>query len=120
MANKNSIQISFQYKGICRRETLRISPTLENLIAASEMRESIRYEIAFHTFNYARYFPNSKFAKNQTINKLFESTGLTTKSIYTKCNEGKWHKDINLILPLDGKYKFDSPTIELWVKGVVE
>ena len=108
MANKNSIQISFQYDGIQRRETLRISPTLAN------------YEIAFHTFNYARYFPNSKFAKNQTINKLFESTGLTTKSIYTKCNEGKWHKDINLILPLDGKYKLDSSTIELWVKGVVE
>ena len=53
------IRISFQYKGIRCKETLKIEPTKTNLKFAGGLRARIVHEIAIGTFDYAEHFPDS-------------------------------------------------------------
>ena len=68
----NSIQISFQYHGIRRREAIKLEPTKSNLMYASRLKATIELEIEKGTFSYAKHFPNSKNAAlgSNTSNKL--------------------------------------------------
>jgi integrase len=54
------IQIDFYFHGQRCLESLRIPPTTANLKHAARLRETVLYEIATNTFDYAKHFPNSK------------------------------------------------------------
>ena len=68
----NSIQISFQYHGIRRREALKLEPTKANLMYAARLKATIELEIEKGIFSYAKHFPKSKNASlgSNTSNKL--------------------------------------------------
>jgi integrase len=67
---ESSIEIGFSYKGLWRRETIRLKPTAANLKRAANHRASILHEIDLGTFVYALVFPESPnlhlFASVQT------------------------------------------------------
>lgn len=58
----SSIQIDFRYRGARFRESLRLEPTRANLKFAANLKARIEHEIAVGTFDYAKYFPDSKRA----------------------------------------------------------
>lgn len=55
----NSIVLSFQYKDVQCRETIRKEPTKSNLRAVERLRREILDKVADGTFRYAEYFPDS-------------------------------------------------------------
>lgn len=73
-ASKTSIEISFYFEGIKRRERIQLKPTAVNLDRAAQHRETILEAIASGTFNYETTFPNSRFV---TKNKEPEPEQLT-------------------------------------------
>ncbi len=64
------IQIDFSYGGQRCRETLRIKATASNMKYAARMRESILFDIANKTFEYAKYFPDSKRATKLGMQRI--------------------------------------------------
>lgn len=62
-ARGSSIRVVFQYEGRRCRETLRLIPTPDNLKQAARLRERLRQQIAFGTFDYAASFPGSRRAR---------------------------------------------------------
>lgn len=60
--SSTGIEISFNFRGKRCRETIKIPPTKANLVIAKNKRASILYEIGLGTFNYAKHFPDSKYA----------------------------------------------------------
>lgn len=61
--NGNStVRIHFHYRGVYCREPLNIKATPSNLKFAANLRGEILSNIAKGTFNYSKYFPNSKNA----------------------------------------------------------
>lgn len=74
---RESIRISFTYKGVECRETLRIDPTPQNIKYAERLRSQVLLEIEKGTFDYAQTFPKSKrlhlfgktVRKNLTVGK---------------------------------------------------
>lgn len=75
-----TIRITFQYQGVCCRETLNLEPTASNIKYATNLRGEIINAITRGTFNYPHYFPNSKKAKtfgynssSATVKELIEN-----------------------------------------------
>ncbi len=60
--SESSIEIDFYYQGVRCRERLKLSPTPANLKYAKNLKSSIEIAIEKGTFEYADYFPNSRFA----------------------------------------------------------
>ncbi len=69
-ARGDSIVLDFIYQGHRCRETLRVKPTKTSLKQASRMREAVLHDIGFGSFEYNKYFPDSKnafkFSKNKS------------------------------------------------------
>jgi integrase len=61
--NNSSITISFTYRGVRCRETVKVKPTKSSLKEMVRKRDAILYEIEFGKFDYLKHFPNSKKAK---------------------------------------------------------
>ena len=59
-AKKDSIAIDFYYRRVRCRETLSLKPTKSNLRYAENLLATIRHEIAMNTFEYRKFFPNSR------------------------------------------------------------
>lgn len=59
----SSLRISFWYKGIECRETLKLDPTPSNIKFAERLRGEILNKIELNNFNYSDYFPDSKRAR---------------------------------------------------------
>lgn len=57
--SKNSIQITFTYKGVLCRERIKLQPTPANLKRVALHRSAILHAIATGTFDYAVTFPDS-------------------------------------------------------------
>ena len=57
--SKNSIQITFTYKGVLCRERIKVQPTPANLKRVALHRSAILHAIATGTFDYAVTFPDS-------------------------------------------------------------
>jgi len=55
-----SIVISFQFRGMQCRETIKLKPNKTNLRYAANMKSEIDRHIALGTFSYSAYFPDSK------------------------------------------------------------
>lgn len=55
-----SILVDFTYRGVRCQERLKLAPTASNMKFAANMRAQMLSEIARGTFDYAKYFPNSK------------------------------------------------------------
>ena len=70
-----SIRISFQYRGMQCRETLKLEPTKANVKYAERMKAEIERKIALGTFNYSEYFPASR---NKTALLFGNNTATTT------------------------------------------
>jgi len=60
---KTSIRVSFAYKGVKCRETLKLEATNQNIKFSERLRAEMLNNIEKGTFNYFSYFPNSKRAK---------------------------------------------------------
>ena len=58
-----SIVIDFYYRSVRCREQLKLPPTSANRKFAANLRAEIQVAIARGTFDYARYFPNSRRAE---------------------------------------------------------
>ena len=75
-----SIVISFQYRGVECRETIKgLEATKGNIKAAAGLKAEIEKKIAYDTFCYADYFPDSKRGRlfghtqsNVTVGKLLD------------------------------------------------
>lgn len=63
-ASESSIQIDFRYRGKRCRERLSLPPTAANLKYAKRLKATIEHEIATHTFDYAKHFPDSGRARH--------------------------------------------------------
>jgi len=61
-ASNSSIEISFYYLGVKRRERIKGKPTPANLERINDFRNDILEAIKNDTFEYAVTFPNSKYA----------------------------------------------------------
>ena len=57
------IKVTFQWRLQRRRETLKLAPTSPNLKHARRLRQEIVQKIHHGTFDYAAYFPESKYAE---------------------------------------------------------
>lgn len=80
-ARGNSIQFDFYFEGIRNRETIKLNPNLaKNIRFANNKMGAILHEIEIGTFNYAKFFPNSKrlhifghtMATNMTISETVD------------------------------------------------
>jgi integrase len=58
-----SILIDFYYRGVRCKERLKLPPTIANTKFAMNLKAQIQVEIARGTFDYGKYFPNSKKAR---------------------------------------------------------
>jgi integrase len=58
-----SILIDFYYRGVRCKERLKLPPTVANTKFAANLKAQIQAEIARGTFDYGKYFPNSKRAR---------------------------------------------------------
>lgn len=58
-SSSSSIQIDFVWRRQRYRERLRLPPTPKNLKYAARLKATIDHEIAIHTFDYAKHFPES-------------------------------------------------------------
>lgn len=61
-ASASSILIDFYYRGVRCKEFLRLPPTKANMKYAESVRAQILSEMGRGTFNYAKFFPNSRKA----------------------------------------------------------
>ena len=62
-SGKVTLRISFYYRNVQCRETIKLEATASNIKYAHRLRCEIINAIERGTFSYADYFPNSKFAK---------------------------------------------------------
>lgn len=58
-----SILVDFYYRGVRCKERLKLPPTTANTKFAANLKAQIQAEIARGTFDYGKYFPNSKKAR---------------------------------------------------------
>lgn len=54
-----SLRLTFTYRGVRCRETVKLPPTPANIRHAERWRATIQHEIALGTFNYSKHFPES-------------------------------------------------------------
>jgi len=93
-SRKNSIQIDFYYRAVRCRETLKLEPTKANLRYAYNLLATIKYAIETNTFEYRKYFPNSRsrsaiifgnpFAGNTTVEDMLRTYFNSKKQTWTK------------------------------------
>lgn len=58
-----SILVDFYYRGVRCKERLKLPPTAANTKFAANLKAQVQAEIARGTFDYGKYFPNSKKAR---------------------------------------------------------
>lgn len=80
-ATARSIEIDFYYKGARCRERLKLAPTAANLKFAANLKAQVEAEIARGSFDYAKFFPDSKRAV--TLSKLPGAALTIGKSLET-------------------------------------
>ncbi len=80
----NTIWISFAYKGILCRESLKIPDSKQNRVYAKRVLGEIKNKIFFNQFDYQEYFPDSKKLK------IFGVTPANKKNIKFKDYANKW------------------------------
>ena len=72
---KTSLRMQFTLNGVVCKEPLNLTDSKRDLATASYMRAAILSEIRNGTFDYARYFPNSKNAGRFQSNKVDGAIG---------------------------------------------
>ncbi|MBP9742342.1 MAG: site-specific integrase [Burkholderiales bacterium] len=68
--SNKSLRIMFMYNKVRCRETLKLPLTKANIKYCANLRTEILSKIARNEFNYAEYFPESKFAKKAGLIKV--------------------------------------------------
>jgi len=56
---RRSLRMTFTYRGVRCRETVKLPPTPANIKHVDRWRATILHEIAFGTFDYSKHFPES-------------------------------------------------------------
>lgn len=124
-SGNEKLQLAFTYKGRLCREQLDIPVTKANIKFAEQTLSSIKLDIARGSFDYARYFPNSKMAKlsgDKLISILLEEHYgyLKEKSIRQKSTLNNKRKNYqNHILPNFGSLTVSElkvTHITKWIK----
>jgi len=67
-----TLRVYFTHEGNKCREPLNLAPTPENVAYAERMVAQVRHEIRAGTFNYSRYFPDSKRLKENTLDHYID------------------------------------------------
>ncbi len=62
-ATQGSIAVDFYFQGVRCRERVKLPPTKANQKYVENLKAQILAEIARGTFDYAKYFPESKRAR---------------------------------------------------------
>lgn len=75
-ASGSSIQIDFTWKGRRYRERLALAPTPKNIKYAKRLKATVEHEIATHTFDFHRHFPESARAQSHDRKGNFLSAAL--------------------------------------------
>ena len=120
-----SIRLTFTYRGIRCRETVKLPPTPRNIKYVERWRATILHEIATNQFDYAKHFPDSSHASRfrpgaaTTVRQALESwlTGMQKASAFST-----WQDYANMVrnhlIPEFGDYKLAEVTTALikeWV-----
>ena len=82
--NNGKLFCDFRYKGTRCREYTALADTKPNRQKLSKLLEKIEAEIKEDVFEYARYFPNSKLAKNISLN-VAKSTKSNQHLVTSSC-----------------------------------
>jgi integrase len=90
--NNSSITISFTYRGVRCRETVKVKPTKSSLKEMVRKRDAILYEIEFDKFDYLKHFPNSKTALTLTGNQACNITIKQMVNDWLKRNQNQWER----------------------------
>lgn len=110
-----SLRISFMWKGIQCRETLKLKPDDKNIKYAVKLRAEILRKIEVNTFSYSDYFPDSPKAKigKVVIPTLKEASEryLNSSSELAKSSFVTYKKHLNKHwLPFFGERRLDEIT----------
>lgn len=128
--SEKSIEISFQFEGKQRRETIPLPPTAANLKRAEQHRANILYEISRGTFDYAQVFPNSAYARklgrgggDADVISTFLKNWFDEKRLELKAStEDDWDDRLRLqIIPHFGTMRLRDVTREVivqWLKSL--
>lgn len=128
---EDSIRITFHFKGVRCRETLKLKPTKANLKYAANFRAGLLAEIARGTFHYADHFPNSPRAAmfggvRHTRQTVGESLIRYLDAIKRSTADSTW-RDYNsavqyYLLPVFGSIKLRALTtaqVRAWMGSLV-
>lgn len=129
-ASKNSIEITFQYKGRRCRERIPLKPTPANLKRAEQHRGAILHAIATGVFDYAATFPNSQHASKYaespaqllSVEKYLDNW-LDTRKPTLKSSTYQGYRSIvdGLLIPKFGAVMLSDlkwPAIKSWLAGL--
>ncbi|MFP5350776.1 MAG: tyrosine-type recombinase/integrase [Gammaproteobacteria bacterium] len=123
-----SIRMSFSWRGVRCRETIRILPTAANVRHVQRWRENILFEIATNQFDYAKHFPDSAMAgrfrpgANTRVAQALEAWLAAQKRLSAPstfedyCNTVRHH-----LVPAFGDLKLSELTksaIKEWIGGL--
>ena len=125
-----SIAISFQYRGMQCRETIKLPPTKENLRYAANLRAEIERKIAISAFNYADYFPESrtKAAKlfgnathTQTVKQAIERYLASMSRTLAPSTFKEYSSSVRIIIEGIGEYnvaKISTAIVREWINSL--
>lgn len=121
----SSIRLTFSYRGVRCRETVKLEPTPRNIKYVERWRATILHEIATHQFDYSKHFPDSSLASHfqpaaaTTVKQALESW-LTAMQKTTAFSTWQDYANTvrNHLIPRFGEYKLPEMTktlIKEWI-----
>ena len=125
-SGKKVLRITFQYKGINCRETIKAKPNKTGEKYAVNLKAEIESKIERGTFNYPDYFPDSRRAamfghsvSDETVNELLDTWLDEVKHANRNSTYGAYNRAVNQIKPFLGKFKLrhlETKTIKRMIK----
>ena len=106
-ATQRSIEIDFYYKGARCRERLKLPPTTANMKFAGNLKAQVEAEIARGTFDYAKFFPDSKRAV--TLSRLPGAALTIAKALET------WHAGMKSQIEHTTFRDYDLAIQNVWI-----
>ncbi len=123
-----SLRMTFYYRGVRCRETVRISPTVANVRHVQRWRETILFEIATNQFDYAKHFPDSEQAglfrrgATTTVAQALEAWLASQQKLSAPSTLDDYRNTVhNHLIPALGKLKLSElskSAIKEWIGGL--
>lgn len=125
-SGREVIRVNFTWNGRSCREVLNIEPTRDNIQYAANLLGSVRLAILQKTFDYATFFPDSPFVKQQlaTVGAQVKdrmdrmlATGKWEKSTYTDRLK-KFHNHIEPVFGHLAPTEITPALVKDWLRGL--